>query len=161
MTTAEQRYWFGHRVVDGPKTARAEADVNACDRIGTGREQLRAALSGDPEELAFGFRILDSVLREPGQEQTVGVALDEFLAALPKNDPCANVPIAGWLRTRTPNHTALDRSSAVVPRIEPAALVACAEVQRRAAVPPRRQPDAVPRRRGGLHGEAAGQLEDD
>lgn len=127
VTAAEQRYWFGHRIADAPKTARGEADVDACNRLDTGREQLRSALSGDLEELAFGFRILDSVLREPGQEQTVGVALDEFLAALPKNDPCANVAIAGWLRTRTPNHTALDRSSAVVPRIEPAALVACAD----------------------------------
>ncbi|TCC48713.1 hypothetical protein E0H75_19225 [Kribbella capetownensis] len=31
MTTAEQRYWFGHRVVDAPKTARGEADVSASE----------------------------------------------------------------------------------------------------------------------------------
>jgi hypothetical protein len=128
VTATVQKYWFGHRVADAPRTARDENDVDYCARIDVARSRLETVLTGgDTKELAFGFGILGSVLKEPGQEQTVATALDEFLTSLPKNEACANVQIAAWLRTRTPDHTSLDRSRVVAPQIEPNALLGCAD----------------------------------
>lgn len=126
VTAAKAEYSFGHRVADAPRTVRVEGDVAACDRLDSAAVTLRTATqTGDPKALDEGFGVLSEVLAEPGQEHTVGVVLDGFLRGLPAKDPCATVALTAALRFRDPTHNLLDGARAVVPRLEPNALLAC------------------------------------
>ncbi|MDG9702035.1 tol-pal system YbgF family protein [Streptomyces sp. DH37] len=125
---AQGEVWFGHRLAGAPVVGHGDAVVEACRRL----EQAASALAdagrnGDTEELERGFGILARVLREPGNEETVGTVLDAFLDGLPTGDPCRTADTADWLRHRDPGHPVLDRSADAATRTEPAALVECGD----------------------------------
>lgn len=117
--------WFGHRVVDAPSSAAADETVAACDRLGAAAKEFDAALSGDTEALDAGFRHLSVVL--PGHREMVAVTLDGFLADLPAEDPCDTTAITDWLSRETPRGAVLRPATDLVPRLAPAAIVACAD----------------------------------
>ncbi|MEU4192101.1 hypothetical protein AB0E69_09395 [Kribbella sp. NPDC026611] len=123
------RLGFWHRLTDGPKTVRSEGDVAACERIDEARSDLADGARGNLLLLDSGFKTLSEVLNRPGQDRTVGRAVDEFLTKLSKSTPCAVVQVTGWLRSRTPTHTTLDRAAAAVPKFEPNALLSCGDAQ--------------------------------
>ncbi|WP_155056265.1 hypothetical protein [Streptomyces blattellae] len=125
--SAQDEIWFGHRIADAPLAARGDEVVRACERLQTARSQLNGALTGDTRALEDGFDRLASVLAEPGNDKTVEATLNGFLRSLPAEDPCDTVTVADWLRDREPSNDVLDRTSDTVERIEPAALVACAD----------------------------------
>ncbi|ONI90040.1 hypothetical protein ALI22I_14135 [Saccharothrix sp. ALI-22-I] len=127
-STALDRVWLGHRVVDAPLTARGEKTVQACQRLSVARFELTAGLTGDTDALSGGFDGLGSVLAElPGHEKMVDVVLDGFLSGLPVKDPCRTAEVTDWLRQRPATDNALDRSADVAARTAPAALVGCGD----------------------------------
>ncbi|MEV5965502.1 hypothetical protein AB0L70_27280 [Kribbella sp. NPDC051952] len=130
VSAAKAKYSFGHRLADAPRTVRVEGDVGACDRLDSAAITLRTATrTGDPKALDAGFGVLSEVLAEPGQEHTVSAVLDGFLRGLPAKDPCATVALTAALRFRDPTHNLLDGARAVVPRLEPNALLGCGDAR--------------------------------
>lgn len=129
VKAAQDQVWFWHRVVDAQGTDRGDADVRTCDRLEDADDALRVGLTGSAAALTNGFRILSSVLADPGQERTAGAVLDEFLKAVPANNACSNVLIANWVRARKPTSNQLDRVGDVVRRAEPAALIGCGNIR--------------------------------
>jgi hypothetical protein len=123
------RIWFGHYVVDGPMTVRADRTAQACVRLGAAEGTLSSAASrGDIGSLQSAYGELGAVLRDlPGHDRMVAAALDGFTGRLAGGDPCATVQLTDWLRQRPVSHTVLDRSAAVVPKVAPAALVGCGD----------------------------------
>lgn len=127
-STALDRVWLGHRVVDAPLTTRGDKTVEACRRLPVASDRLTTGLTGDTDALVAGFDGLASVLADlPGHEKMVDVVLDGFLAGLPTGNPCHTVEVTDWLRQREAGGNALDRSVDVVASTAPAALVGCAE----------------------------------
>ncbi|GAA4215062.1 tetratricopeptide repeat protein [Actinocatenispora rupis] len=126
---ALSRIWFGDRVADAPMTVRGDRTALACQRLSAAGAQLdRTLASGDTAALRSGFAGLGGVLADlPGHGRMVGRVLDGFLAGLPTDNACHTAAITDWLRARRPDHTALDRASAVVPRVAPSALLGCAD----------------------------------
>lgn len=124
---AQDKVWAGHRVADAPLSARGDEVVEDCRRLGTAEVLLDSGLRSNTEALEEGFGILASVLREPGNEQTVRTVLDGFLDGLPTNSPCGTVKITDWLRDREPTRDQLDRSADTASRVAPGALVACGD----------------------------------
>ncbi|HEY3557615.1 MAG TPA: hypothetical protein VGL05_09135 [Kribbella sp.] len=130
VRAAQAKYTLGHRIGDGPRTARVETDVAACDRIDLAADKLRAARPlADTAGLQAGFAMLAAVLVQPEQVPTARTVLEEFLHGLPLRDPCRTLTITNWLRTRKPAGTILDEAIQLVPRIEPNALLGCADAQ--------------------------------
>ncbi|WP_344239519.1 hypothetical protein [Kribbella hippodromi] len=128
VRAAQAKYNVGHRLGNAPRTVRVEGDVSACDRLDTAESKLRIATStADVNALDEQFGVLSDVLNQPGQTQTVGKVVDGFVSELPTSDPCRTIELAGWLRARKPSGTVLDRATTVVPKIEPAALLGCAD----------------------------------
>jgi hypothetical protein len=117
--------WFGHRLADAPLTARTDDTVAACDRLRAAATELRAGLSGDTGALDAGFGHLAAVL--PTHERMVTSTVDVFLGGLPTRDPCDTTVITDWLGREKPGGPVLGRATDLVPRIAPAALVACAD----------------------------------
>ncbi|HWD83571.1 MAG TPA: hypothetical protein VG497_31945 [Kribbella sp.] len=127
---AQAKYKVGHRIGDAPRTARVETDVAACDQIDVASDHLRTAKANlDVTAMQSGFDALSAVLAQPNQEHTVQTALDEFLKGLPLTSACQTLQITDWLRTRTKANNILDQANAVVPRIEPDALLGCGDSQ--------------------------------
>ncbi|MCP3804115.1 2TM domain-containing protein [Allokutzneria sp. A3M-2-11 16] len=127
VNTLEQ-LWFGHRLVDPAVIVRGALTDEACRRARTAKDKLTLALTGRTDVLKEGFDGLAFVLAElRGHEKIVDVVLDGFLAGLPAKNPCHTAVVTDWLRERKPAGNALDRSSAVVARTAPAALVACGD----------------------------------
>lgn len=130
VRAAQAKYNVGHRIGDAPRTTRVETDVNACDQIDAAAGKLRTARpAADVAGLQAGFNQLAAVLAQPHQERTVQAALDEFLKGLPLKNPCQTLTVTGWLRARTKAGNLLDQAAAIVPRIEPNALLGCADSQ--------------------------------
>lgn len=126
--SAQGDIWFGPRVADSPLVARGDRTVRACHRLAAAEHQLTTGLSGDTHALKAGFDGLNSVLADlPGHERMVVTVLDSFLHGLPTKVPCDTATVTDWLRQRRPSHNGLDRSTAVVPRTAPAALVGCGD----------------------------------
>ncbi|GAA4012462.1 hypothetical protein GCM10022247_38830 [Allokutzneria multivorans] len=120
--------WFGHRVLDLTTTYRGELTREACGLVGTAKDKLATALTGRTDSLKEGFDGLAQVLLQfRGHEKVVDVVLDGFLAGLPAKNPCHTAVVTDWLRERKPTGIALDRSSDVVGRTAPAALLACGD----------------------------------
>ncbi|WP_030430211.1 tetratricopeptide repeat protein [Allokutzneria albata] len=123
-----EQLWFGHLLVDPTVIIRGELTTEACRRAGTAKDKLALALTGRTDVLKEGFDHLASVLAElRGHEKVVDVVLDGFLSGLPAKNPCHTAVVTDWLRERKPTGNALDRSTTVVARTAPAALVACGE----------------------------------
>jgi hypothetical protein len=125
---ATDELWFGHRVVNAPLDERAEVTVRACDRLETAGGELDAALTGDTDALAAGFRRLGGVLRDmPGHDAMVASTVDRFLGGLPVDDPCETMAVTDWLGREKPRGDVLGRVADVVPRLAPAAIMGCAD----------------------------------
>ncbi|MFD7276703.1 hypothetical protein ACFV80_06515 [Streptomyces sp. NPDC059862] len=128
VVSAQESVWFGHRLAGAPLADRGDVAVAACGRLDEARAELSAGLrDADVESLGAGYRILASLLEEPGNEQTVEAALDDFLGGLPTDDACETVRVTDWLRARGDGPDLLDRSSAVATRAAPAALLDCGD----------------------------------
>lgn len=130
IRAAQDKYGLGHRVADAPRTVRVEADVSACDRIDVVADELRTATEiADIVAIRSAFDRLAVILRQPDQAPIVGRVVDRFVDSFPLGDPCRTKAVTDWLRTRKPAGTVLDRPNALVPRIEPNALLGCADAQ--------------------------------
>jgi hypothetical protein len=130
VRAAQDKYGPGHRLADGPRTVRVEADVAACDSIDVVADKLRAATAaGDVFAIGSAFNQLSTILRQPDQVHTVGKVVDRFVDSFPLGNPCRTMAVTDWLRTRKQAGTILDRPNALVPRIEPNALLGCADAQ--------------------------------
>ncbi|WP_329000521.1 hypothetical protein OHA18_39550 [Kribbella sp. NBC_00709] len=130
VRAAQAKYGLGHRIGDAPRTVRVEADVQACDRIDVAADGLASATALiDVPRMKAGFDQLSAVAADPNQMQTVGRAVDQFVARFPLKDSCASLEVTNWLRTRKPVGNVLDRPNALVPKIEPNALLGCADAQ--------------------------------
>jgi len=126
--TALEGVWLGNRIADAPLTADGDLTVQACQRLDAARTKLNTGLTGDGNALKAGFDGLGSVLTDlPGHDKMVDVALDGFLAGLPGKDPCHAAAVTDWLRQRKPTHNTLDRSTTVIPKVAPDALVGCGD----------------------------------
>ncbi|MBE1536641.1 hypothetical protein [Actinomadura algeriensis] len=125
---ALREIWFGHRLAAAPLAARGDDTVRACRRLDRAADELTTALTGDTTALKAGFDGLAAVLAgPPGHERMVGATLDRFLKGLPTQDPCGTVKVTDWLRARKPSKNLLDRTTGVVDRTAPAALVKCGD----------------------------------
>lgn len=130
VRAAQAKYGLGHRIGDAPRTARVEGDVAACDRIDVAADTLTTATARiDVPRMKTGFDQLSAVAADPNQLQTVGRAVDQFVARFPLKDSCASLEVTNWLRTRKPVGNILDRPNALVPKIEPNALLGCADAR--------------------------------
>ncbi|WP_371403049.1 hypothetical protein OHA10_34795 [Kribbella sp. NBC_00662] len=130
VRAAQAKYGPGHRIGDAPRTVRVEGDVAACDRIDVSADTLTTATALiDVPRMKTGFDQLSAVAADPNQQQTVGRAVDQFVARFPLKDSCASLEVTNWLRTRKPVGNVLDRPNALVPKIEPNALLGCADAQ--------------------------------
>lgn len=127
VTSAQDRVRFGHRIAAAPVAARGDAVVDACERLGRAEHELTTGLNGDLGGLDSGFRLLASVLEDPGNEKTVRASLDRFLGRLPTENACDTVRITDWLRARKTGRNILDRSFDTASRLAPAALVGCGD----------------------------------
>lgn len=123
------RIWFGHYVVDGPMTVRADQTAKACVRLRAVEGTLSSvAWRGDTSGLQSAYGELGAVLRDlPGHDRMVAAALDGFAGRLAGGDPCATAQLTDWLRQRPASHTVLDRAAGVVPKLAPAALAGCGD----------------------------------
>ncbi|RZU10878.1 hypothetical protein EV645_6033 [Kribbella rubisoli] len=130
VRAAQAKYNLGHRIGDAPRTVRVEGDVAACDRIDAAADVLQSATTLiDVPRMKAGFDQLSAVAADPNQQQTVGRAVDQFVGRFPLKDSCASLEVTEWLRTRKPVGNVLDRPNALVPKIEPNALLGCADAQ--------------------------------
>lgn len=130
VRAAQAKYGLGHRIGDAPRTVRVEGDVAACDRIDVAADTLTTATAQiDVPRMKTGFDQLSAVAADPNQLQTVGRAVDQFVARFPLKDSCASLEVTNWLRTRKPVGNILDRPNALVPKIEPNALLGCADAR--------------------------------
>jgi hypothetical protein len=126
VAKAQDQVWLGDRVVAGRQMDRGDGDVEACDTLETASSQLSAATAGgDIKSLQAGFSTIAEVIADPRQEHTAGVVMDQFVGDLQSSAACTTIKLTAWLRTRKPTHNLLDRANAVIPRIEPNALLAC------------------------------------
>jgi hypothetical protein len=126
-TTATDRLWLGHRVVDAPLVARAEETVAACDRLRAADKALDIALTGNNVQLEAGLAMLAEVRAErPGHEKMVDAALARFLDRLSAGDPCDVRTTTDWLGRHKPRG-ALAPAAEIVPRIAPQAIAGCAD----------------------------------
>ena len=122
--------WFGHNIVDAPMTVRSEQTTDACTRLTTAKRQLDEGLAtGEPANFDKGFITLRGVLATapPGHERMVDTVLDGFIKGLPTPEACRTADITDWLRAQKPMGDRLDRVKAVLPKVEPAALLACGD----------------------------------
>ncbi|MFI5612684.1 hypothetical protein [Amycolatopsis sp. NPDC051903] len=125
-TRALDRVWFGHRLVDAPAAAAGDATTQACRRLDEASHDLTGGLPGNAGQLKAGFDALTSVRTElPGHDRMADVVLDRFLHALPGEKPCDIAVDTDWLRTRRGNDA---RTTAVLTRVRPGALVACGDL---------------------------------
>ncbi len=128
VVTAQEKVWFGDRLVAGQDMDRGDGDVETCGRIDTARGHLSAAAGlTDVASLRQGYDVLGPIASDPRQQATAGVVMDRFVKDLQAMEPCGQVTMTAWLRTRKLSKNLLDRANAVVPRIEPNALLACAD----------------------------------
>ncbi|TCC08096.1 tetratricopeptide repeat protein [Kribbella soli] len=128
VVQAQGEVWFGDRLVSGKDMDRGDGDVETCGRLDTARGHLSAAAGlTDVSSLRQGYDILGPIASDPRQQATAGVVMDRFVKDLQAMEPCAQITMTAWLRTRKLSSTLLDRANAVVPRIEPNALLACAD----------------------------------
>lgn len=121
--------WSGHYVVNGPMAIRGEQTTQACGRLRSTQTSLDiAAAERDVDGLRAGYQELGAVRTDlPGHDRMVSTVLDGFLDSLPGRDPCTIAEVTDWMRTRPGTGDLLERSAAVVPKIAPAALVACGD----------------------------------
>ncbi|MFI5856775.1 hypothetical protein [Streptomyces parvulus] len=125
---AQEGVRFRHRLAAAPVAARGDRVVEACERLETAAGYLSTGLTGDPDALETGFERLGAVLREPGNERTVGATLADFLAGLPTEDGCRTMDVVDWLRERGSGPKALTGpSTATAERTAPGALDQCAD----------------------------------
>ncbi|MFD3401058.1 hypothetical protein ACFWUU_10295 [Kribbella sp. NPDC058693] len=130
VRTAQAKYGLGHRIGDAPRTVRVEGDVAACDRIDDAADGLASAIKlVDVPRMKAGFDQLSAVAADPNQLPPVGKAVDNFVAGFPLKDSCGSLEVTNWLRTRKPVGNVLDRPNALVPKLEPNALLGCADAQ--------------------------------
>jgi hypothetical protein len=128
VTKTQDQVWLGDRVVAGRQMDRGDLDVEACATLEMAAAQLHGStVAGDVQSLQVGFGILAKVIADPRQERTGGAVMDEFVGDLQSSEPCPTISLTAWLRARTPTRNLLDRPNAVIPRIEPNALLACAD----------------------------------
>ncbi|MCE7008141.1 hypothetical protein LWC34_35785 [Kibdelosporangium philippinense] len=127
--SALDRIWFGHYVVDGPMAVRSENTAAACARLLETARALQVATSeSDTRGLQAAYRELDAIRTDlPGHDMMVGTVLNGFTERVSDRDPCGISEITDWLRRRPASNNLLDRPADIVPRIAPAALVACGD----------------------------------
>ncbi|WP_350275351.1 hypothetical protein [Kribbella sp. HUAS MG21] len=130
VRAAQAKYGAGHRIGDAPRTVRVESDVEACNRIEVVADKLRTATAvADVLAIESAFGQLTAIIRQPDQVPTVEKVVDRFVGSFPLGEPCRTVAVTEWLRSRKPAGNILDRPNALVPRIEPNALLGCADGQ--------------------------------
>jgi hypothetical protein len=127
LTEAQEELWFGHQLVDAPRTEKGDAEVELCGRLDDAKAVLATGLTGDLSSLEDGFGTLSSVLAEPGHDKTVDVTLKGWLDDLPVDDACRTVRVTDWLRQRKATNNVLDQSRATVTKVAPAAILGCAD----------------------------------
>lgn len=128
VVQAQDKVWFGDRLVAGQDMDRGDSDVETCGRIDTAKGQLTAAAGlTDVESLKQAYAVLGPIASDPRQQATAGAVMDRFVKDLQAMEPCGQITMTAWLRTRKLSRNLLDRANAVVPRIEPNALLACAD----------------------------------
>lgn len=125
---AQEGVGLRHRLVAAPVAARGDTVVEACERLDTAASYLSGGLTGDLDMLGSAFERLGAVLREPGNEPTVGATLQRYLGQLPTDDGCRDLRVADWLRDRgTGPRELTGPASAAAARIGPGALVECGD----------------------------------
>ncbi|MGW6200059.1 hypothetical protein ACWF0M_28215 [Kribbella sp. NPDC055110] len=128
VVSAQDEVWLGDRVLAGKDMDRGDRDVETCGRLDMAKGHLTAAVGlGDVVSLQKGYGILGPIASDPRQQATAGAVMDRFVKDLQAMQPCEQVTMTAWLRTRKLSGTLVDRANAVVPRIEPNALLACAD----------------------------------
>ncbi|WP_410791480.1 hypothetical protein [Kribbella sp. C-35] len=127
VVQAQDKVWFGDRLVAGQDMDRGDGDVEICGTLDTAKGHLtRAAELGEVASLKDGYAVLGTIASDPRQQATAGAVMDRFVKDLQGMQPCALITMTEWLRTRNLSKNLLDRANAVIPRIEPNALLACA-----------------------------------
>ncbi|WP_166659396.1 hypothetical protein [Labedaea rhizosphaerae] len=121
--------WFAHHIVDAPMTVRSAQTADACTRLTTAKQELDHGLAtGESVDFDKGFLTLRGVLAVlPGHEHMVDTVLDGFVKGLPTPDACRTAQITDWLRATHPAGDRLDRVKAVLPKVEPNALLGCGD----------------------------------
>ena len=83
--------------------------------------ELNTALSGDTAALQAGMGQL------PGHEAMAERTVNRFVESLPTESACETAAITNLLRKTKKNGSVLDKAAAVVPKIEPTAIVECGD----------------------------------
>ncbi|MEU0096064.1 hypothetical protein [Kribbella sp. NPDC006257] len=126
ILSAQEKIWLGHRIADAPLTTNADTARETCRQLQTAADRLTTGLTADTTALSDGYDIMNAVLAEPGNDETVDTTLDGFLNALPTKDNCKTVTITDWLRQRKTSYNRLDRSADTVKQVAPEAMLGCA-----------------------------------
>ncbi|TDW83935.1 hypothetical protein EV137_6738 [Kribbella pratensis] len=128
VVQAQDEVWFGDRLVAGKDMDRGDSDVEICGRLETVRSHLGTAVGlGDVDSVKEGYGMLGPIASDPRQQATAGAVMDRFVKDLQTMESCEQITLTAWLRTRKLSKNLLDRANAVVPRIEPNALLACGD----------------------------------
>ncbi|MEU8224337.1 hypothetical protein [Kribbella sp. NPDC048915] len=128
VVQAQGRVWFGDRLVAGRAMERGDRDAEICGTLSNAEGLLYTATQeNDTMALREAYEILDDVAGDPRHQQTAGAAMDRFVKDLQAMKPCPKTDLTAWLGARKLTHNVLDRGNAVVARIEPNALLACAD----------------------------------
>jgi hypothetical protein len=128
VVQAQNEVWFGDRLVAGQDMDRGDSDVQTCGKLDTAKGHLTAAAGlTDVASLREGYDVLGPIASDPRQQATAGAVMDRFVKDLQAMEPCGQITMTAWLRTRKLSKNLLDRANAVVPRIEPNALLSCAD----------------------------------
>ncbi|WP_166677992.1 tetratricopeptide repeat protein [Kribbella kalugense] len=128
VRTAQDQVWLGDRVVAGRQMDRGDGDVATCATLEVAKGNLTAAVGlGDVVSLKLGYGVLGPIAADARQQATAGVVMDRFVKDLQAMEPCELTTLTTWLQARKLSGDLLDRANAVVPRIEPNALLACAD----------------------------------
>jgi hypothetical protein len=128
VVRAQGNVWFGDRLVAGRAMDRGDRDAEICGTLSAADGRLYTATQQtDLTALQEAYEALAEIAADPRQQRTAGVVMDRFVKDLQGMSPCAVIDVTAWLRDRPLTHNLLDRANAVVPRIEPNALLACAD----------------------------------
>jgi hypothetical protein len=127
VAESQDEVWFGDRLVAGHEMDRGDRDVEICGTLDEAKQKLRdATSSADVAALKAGYAILGKIAGDPRQQRTAGAVMDTFVGDLQSMQPCRLISLTDWLRVRKLTRNLLDRANPVVLRIEPKALLACA-----------------------------------
>ncbi|WIM94346.1 hypothetical protein ACTOB_006364 [Actinoplanes oblitus] len=123
------KVWLGLRMADAPLAAEGDDTVKACRQLTEAGETLTSGVTeADVTELNTGFNQINTVLATlPGHEKMADAVVDKFMTQLPAKDGCDTATIMDWLAKRPKTNNTLDRTTELVAKQEPAALLSCGD----------------------------------